>query len=95
MLAPEDERGRPAVQTLQLGKVDAMTVKAKAEQKQRHEETGEHDAPAGVAQRRLVGLAVRSCAGIICFRAVAPIEAAHGAARLDHASVRSRKASND
>jgi len=47
---PRDQLGWPAIQALQLDQVDALPVKGKAEQKQRHEETGKHGAPACITR---------------------------------------------
>jgi hypothetical protein len=54
VLAPEMSA---AVQTLQLGQVDSMAVKVEADQQRHDQEAGQHYAPAGLAQRLLIGRA--------------------------------------
>ena len=45
-----NQRGRPAVEPLQLDQVDALAVQGEPEDGQRQQETGEHDTPAGVTR---------------------------------------------
>jgi hypothetical protein len=49
-----DQRGRPAVQAMQLGEIDAMTVEPEAPREDRDDEARGDHAPAGVARRAFV-----------------------------------------
>ncbi len=52
--ARRDQRGRPAVQPVQLGDIDALAIEAEPPAERRQQETDDDDAPAVVADRGFV-----------------------------------------